>query len=284
MARMPIKAVVTDLDGTLLDPQHCISNYAAEVLKKIKEKGICFIVATGRPYAEVFNRIRHCHLAPDYIITSNGARIHDGAFNVVREHNLRPELVESLARVRTVKDPATGAELPKKFTTNIYRGAEWLTDKSIPEVSKAFHTDFQCTDLRERFYELQASELGDVHEIWFAGDHDELVLLDNALREKYPGDLCCTFSLPHLLDCVPAGVNKGNGVREAAEMLGLALDEVACFGDGMNDESMLQVTSTSFIMANAQQRLKDAVPHAQIIGSNADDGVAKKLEEMFFSA
>lgn len=281
---MPIKAIVTDLDGTLLNPQHCISNYTAKVLNKIKEKGICFIVATGRPYTEVFSRIRDCHMAPDYIITSNGARIHDGAFNVIREHNIRPDLVESLVRMRTVKDPVTGAELPKKFTTNIYRGADWLTDKSIAEVSEAFHVDFQCTDLHEHFYELQASELKEVHEIWFAGDHDELVLLDNALREKYSDDLCCTFSLPYILDCVPAGVNKGNGVLEVAEVLGLTLDEVACFGDGMNDESMLQVTSTSFIMANAQQKLKDAVPHAQIIGSNADDGVAKKLEEIFFSS
>ncbi|GET90058.1 haloacid dehalogenase-like hydrolase, putative [Leishmania tarentolae] len=280
---MPIKAIVTDLDGTLLNPEHCIGDYTAEVLKQIKEKGIFFIVATGRPYEEVFSRIRNCHMAPDYIITSNGARIHDGAFNVVREHNIRPELVESLTRIRTLKDPATGAELPKKFTTNIYRGAEWLTDKNVPEVSKAFHKDFQCTELRERLYELQASELHEVHEVFFTGDHDQLMLLDNTLREKYPGDLCCTFSLPFLLDCVPAGVNKGNGVREVAEVLGVALDEVACFGDGMNDESMLQVTSASFITSNGQQKLKDAVPHAQIIDSNAEEGVAKKLEEMFLS-
>ncbi|KAG5475052.1 hypothetical protein CUR178_04502 [Leishmania enriettii] len=279
---MPIKAIVTDLDGTLLNPQHAISEYTASVLRRLKEKGIWLVVATGRPYADVFCRIRGCQLQPDYIITSNGARIHDGALKVVREHNMRPEIVEALARIRTVKDPVTGLELPKTFTTNIYRNAEWLTDKNIPEVSSAFHDDFRCTDLREGLYELKAEELHGVHEMWFIGDHDELVRLGNALDKDYPGDLCCTFSLPYILDCVPAGVTKGNGVREVAEVLGLTLDEVACFGDGMNDESMLQVTPTSFIMENGQQRLKDAVLHAQIIGTNTDDGVAKKLQEMFF--
>ncbi|KAG5474380.1 hypothetical protein LSCM1_03160 [Leishmania martiniquensis] len=279
---MPIRAIVTDLDGTLLNPQHCISEYTASVLKKLKEKGIWLVVATGRPYADVFCRIRSCQIHPDYIITSNGARIHDGAFKVVREHNMRPELVESLTRIRTLRDPATGCELPKKFTTNIYREAEWLTDRNIPEVSSAFHEDFRCTDLGAGLYDLKAEELHGVHEMWFVGNHDELVVLDDALSKEYAGDLCCTFSLPCILDCVPAGVTKGNGVREVAEVLGLTLDEVACFGDGMNDESMLRVTTTSFIMENGQQKLKDAVPHAQIIGTNANDGVAKKLEEMFF--
>ncbi|CAJ1010017.1 putative haloacid dehalogenase-like hydrolase/Sucrose-6F-phosphate phosphohydrolase [Leishmania naiffi] len=281
---MTIKAIVTDLDGTLLNEQHCISDYTIKVLKGLKEKGICFVVATGRPYTEVFYRIRKCQLEPDYIITSNGARIHDGAFNLVREHNIRPEFVESLARIRTIKDSSTGAELPKKSVTNIYREAEWLTDKSLPELSAAFHEDFHCTDLREGLYELQAAELHGVHEVWFIGERDELVQLDSALREQHSDHLCCTFSLPYVLNCAPAGVNKGNGMREVAEVLGLTLDEVACFGDGMNDESMLQITATSFITANGQQELKEAVPHAQIIGTNADDGVAKKLEEMFLSS
>ncbi|KAG5500462.1 hypothetical protein JKF63_03555 [Porcisia hertigi] len=278
---MPIKAVVTDLDGTLLNRQHSISDYTVNILKQIKERGISFVVATGRPYADVFLHMRDAHLEPDYIITSNGARIHDNTFKVVREHNIRPELVEAILRTRTVKDTDTNEEMPKTFATNVYREAEWLTDKYIPEVAKAFHKDFECTHLRERLWDLEARELGGVHEIWFAGDHAKLKLLNATLDERFPGELCCTFSLPDLLDCVPAGVNKGNSVREVAEMLGLTLDEVACFGDGMNDESMLNTTTTSFIMENGQQRLKDAVPHAQVIGTNDDDSVAKKLEEMF---
>ncbi|KAK7196359.1 haloacid dehalogenase-like hydrolase [Novymonas esmeraldas] len=281
---MPIKAVITDLDGTLLNREHRISDYTASVVRRLKEKGIYFVVATGRPYADVFCTLRNCQLEPDFIITSNGARIHDKEHRVVRAHNMRPELVAALARIRTITDPTTGETMPKRFTTNIYREADWLTDREVPEVSSAFHKDFRCTDLRQGLYEMQASELQGVHEMWFLGDNKELQLLDQALRTQYPKDLCCTFSLPYILDCVPAGVEKGHGVREVAEVLGLALDEVACFGDGMNDESMLQVTGTAFIMENGQQKLKDAVPHAQIIGTNVDDGVAKKLEEIFFSS
>lgn len=281
---MPIKAVFIDLDGTLLNPQHQVSDFTAGVLKQIKAKGIYFVVATGRPYAEVFRNIRHCGLEPDYIITSNGARIHDGAFQVVREHNMKPELVEALASVRAVKDLATGADMPKHFTTNIYREAEWLTDKAVPEVMAAFHKDFVCTDIGAALYDLKAAELQGVHEMWFLGLNAQLQSLDKELTERFGADLCLTFSLPEILDCVPAGVAKGNGVREVAEVLGIALNEVACFGDGMNDESMLQVTPAAFIMANGQQRLKDAVPHAEVIGSNADDGVAKKLAELFLSS
>ncbi|KAL7699588.1 haloacid dehalogenase-like hydrolase [Lotmaria passim] len=279
---MPIKAVFTDMDGTLLNPQHQISDYTASILRGLKAKGIYFIVSTGRPYADVFATIRKCQLQPDFIITSNGARIHDSNLQLVREHNMQPALVEKIARIRSVRNAKTGAD-EKKFTTNIYRSAEWLTDKCVPQVRAAFSEEFPCIDMGEKLYELTADQLNGVHETWFLGHHEDLEDLNNFLQTNYGSDLCCTYSLPHLLDCVPLGITKGNGVREVAEALGVSLADVACFGDGMNDESMLKIAGKAYITENGQQGLKDAVAHAEVIDSNANDGVAKKLEELFFS-
>jgi Cof subfamily protein (haloacid dehalogenase superfamily) len=280
---MPIKAIFTDMDGTLLNPEHRISDFTAGILRGLKEKGIYFIVSTGRPFADVFTTIRKCQLQPDFIITSNGARIHDGGLNLVRQHNIDPSLVEKIIQLRGLRNDATGVE-EKKFTTNLYREAEWLTDKSVPEARAAFNEEFPCLDLGEQLYALTADDLKGVHEVWFLGRHADLEPLDAFMKANYGGDLCCTFSLPHLLDCVPFGVTKGNGVREVAEVLNVDLADIACFGDGMNDESMLQIAGKAYIMENGQQRLKDAVPHGEVIASNASDGVAKKLEELFFTS
>ncbi|MBP9510756.1 MAG: HAD family phosphatase, partial [Fusobacteriaceae bacterium] len=45
---MKYKAVISDLDGTLLNSNHTISKYTQEVIKKVIEKGVKFYIATGR--------------------------------------------------------------------------------------------------------------------------------------------------------------------------------------------------------------------------------------------
>ena len=45
-----IKAVMLDLDGTLLGNDHKISDTNKEVLKKLKDKGIKIFLATGRSF------------------------------------------------------------------------------------------------------------------------------------------------------------------------------------------------------------------------------------------
>lgn len=65
------------------------------------------------------------------------------------------------------------------------------------------------------------------------------------------------------------------------ELLQIKPDEVAAFGDGMNDESMLHIAGKAFVMGNAPFQLHKAVPDAEVIDTNSNDGVAKKLIELF---
>ena len=68
------KAVISDLDGTLLDENHQINDFTIETVKKVVEKGIKFYIATGRSYfgaKEIMDKIN----LKIPLITSNGARI-----------------------------------------------------------------------------------------------------------------------------------------------------------------------------------------------------------------
>lgn len=282
-----IKAVFCDMDGTLLNPTHRISDFTAETLKQLKQKGIKFIVCTGRPYPDVFATIRKCGLAPDYIITSNGARIHDGQLTLLTSHDMDPKIVEEIVRIdqtptnegKLETDDAKKA--PKLFTTNVYNADLWLTDKAIPELIAAYDESYQCVDHGDKLKNLTRAELDHVHEAWFFGKPEDLVGLQKYMKATYGDTLRCSYSLPYLLDCVPVEVTKGNAVKEVCKLLQLSLEEVACFGDGMNDTPMLEIVGHPFLMSNAQPALKAAIPHGEIIGSNAEDGVAKKLRELF---
>jgi hypothetical protein len=51
----------------------------------------------------------------------------------------------------------------------------------------------------------------------------------------------------------------------------------------MNDLEMLEVAGTGILMANADPRLKEALPHLEEIGSNREESVARYLEDLFLS-
>ena len=47
MQQLPFKAVVSDLDGTLLNTNHVIGEFTIDVLNKLEQKGVDIILATG---------------------------------------------------------------------------------------------------------------------------------------------------------------------------------------------------------------------------------------------
>ena len=49
---MKYKLIVCDMDGTLLTSSHKISDHTANIIKKIEDSGVKFMIATGRPYLD----------------------------------------------------------------------------------------------------------------------------------------------------------------------------------------------------------------------------------------
>ena len=72
-----IYQVAVDMDGTLLHNDKSISDYTINVLRKIVEKGILLVPASGRPLngmkAAVLNNVKGIK----YAICSNGAMLMD---------------------------------------------------------------------------------------------------------------------------------------------------------------------------------------------------------------
>ena len=70
------KAVVSDLDGTLLNEKHKVSPYTKETIELLLKKDIKFYIATGRSYLGAKEIMEEIGLKIP-LITSNGARILD---------------------------------------------------------------------------------------------------------------------------------------------------------------------------------------------------------------
>ena len=69
-----IKLVACDMDGTLLDSQKRLPADFPQVMTALKERGVCFAVASGRQYAAL-RRDFEAYLEDMMFICENGALV-----------------------------------------------------------------------------------------------------------------------------------------------------------------------------------------------------------------
>lgn len=260
------KIVASDLDGTLLAPNHQLSAYSKETLKALHEQGYTFVFATGRHHVDVAS-IRRTVGIPAYMITSNGARVHDQNDQEMYSQNVPEDLVQSV--IDTIKtDP--------EILIHMYQNDDWLLNKEDDEL-REFHEEFTY-----KLYDQDNAPTDGIAKIFFthpAKDHDHLVTFETKLREQFGDQLNIAFSTPWCLEVMSAGVSKGDALKAVAESIGLTLENTIAFGDGMNDVEMLSMAGKGLVMGTSHEKVMKALPNNEVIGSNVDDAVAHYLQD-----
>ena len=71
-----IKVIASDMDGTLLNNNHRFSENTIQSIKKACDRGIRFMVVTGRNFVSAMQALDGTGLVCDYIVSS-GAEIRD---------------------------------------------------------------------------------------------------------------------------------------------------------------------------------------------------------------
>lgn len=261
--------VVSDLDGTLLNADHKVSQRTAATVRRLSEQGIKFIFATGRHYDDV-EFIRASLGVDMYLITSNGARVHDPAGNQIIEHNIDNDLVRPILNLRK------GFE--DRVHSNVYRHRDWLVEEEI-EALLAFSSD---SGFRYTLTDLDDVQDNGVQKIFFVSrEHEELVPIFKQAQGRFGDRLSMTFSLPYCFEIMAAGVCKSIALKEVLKLKGYELKDVVAFGDGLNDLQMLAQVGKGLIMGNADKKLVELLPDHEQIGFNSDDAVAAYLESLY---
>ena len=260
--------VASDLDGTLLSPDHSLSDYTHEILQKLTRQGINFVFATGRHHIDVA-RMRNKLGIDAYMITSNGARVHDTAGHLIFAYNLDQDIARDLYELQYSSET---------ILTQVYRNDEWYLSRDS-EKESAYVRE---SGFRYQLYQPGELDTDGISKVFFTSDdHDALTVLEQAIAARWGDRVNVSFSLPTCLEVMAGGVSKGHALDEVAQRLGVTLQDCIAFGDGMNDKEMLSMAGKGCIMSNAHQRLIDALPALEIIGSNAEDAVPHYLQKLF---
>ncbi len=268
---MAIKIIATDLDGTLMAPDHLtVTERTKSALKSAHDKGIKITIATGRALnftSGVTNQIPFA----DYVICSNGASVYDRNYNKFIYTNLVSSEIteEAIALLNT---------LPVYYNIyidgNIYaqKGADvFFNNLNLPT---EFLEDFVskliiCDDISEET-KGKGAELIDV---FFSDENSKNIILDFFDKKG----LFLASALRGVVSATAQGSDKGTALKGLCDILGINPDEAMAFGDASNDATMLKYSYYSFSMENGDVICKESARFSA--PSNADDGVAQMVEK-----
>lgn len=261
--------IASDLDGTLLTPNNRLTLFTKKILRLLNTFKVHFVFATGRDYINV-KAIRDDLNISAYMITSNGSRIYNDNNKLVASYNLDPEIVYDLLCIRNYDN---------EIIINIFQKDIWLVNRCM------FNQRVVSSekDIVYKIYQKDKLIYDEISKIYFnSNNYKKLLLLEKKLNIRWGYRINVSFSLPTCLEIIPGGISKGFALQQVAYLLGYELKDCIAFGDGMNDKEMLLMSGKGCIMYNAQQRLKDALPSLEIIGSNQNEAVPNYLKNIYF--
>lgn len=272
-SRGPIRLVVFDLDGTLLNPQQYVSPRNRQALEALGAAGIGFTLASGRTeqHMRLFAEQLNVTLP---VIACNGAVIYDHRkkADVYRKQMSEQLCVDILDHLL-----AQGMDFMCYTTDGILYPAysrkievmHLYNAKAAKEGSQLIHIE-----ILDRPQVRQAAQRGMVKILALYGNPDEKMRLEELAAAH---DATVIASMSAALDIMAPDVSKGTGMAQLARILGISLENVAAFGDHDNDVSMISMAGTGFAMGEATSAAKAV---ADIIAPNcAEDGVAIAIEQ-----
>ncbi|GAA4649950.1 sugar/pyridoxal phosphate phosphatase YigL [Kistimonas scapharcae] len=262
------RIVVTDLDGTLLNQEHAISESSSAIFRQLSG-GIRFIMATGRPWGDA-RYFRDQLNIPIYLISSNGARVHSPEDEVLVSHDLTPDLLTALYTL--------SEQFADDTLMSVNQEDRWFVTRAFPELAE-YHRDSGFTYLVSAAADMPHQG---VCKVFFnARNRNALLPLEAIIRESLGEQVSITWSSPECLEIMAAGVNKGQALAELLPRLHAKPGDIMAFGDGLNDLEMLSLVGRGVCMQNADPLLKSRLPSLDTTLSNHEHGVACYLRDYY---
>lgn len=268
---MSIKLITTDLDGTLMAPDHItVTERTVTALKMAHDRGVKIAIATGRPMSIIKNVTDQIDFV-DYIIYSNGACVYDRNENC----NLFERLIPNQTAIQAVEFIL---EYPVFFEVYIKGRAHYQLGSENYFVSESLPQEFLNSVMSEMVgHKDIISAIG-------KSDIEKLTLysirsgFEAQLEKKFKSlNLFIASSLKNNMEATAKNADKGEALKEICKIIGISTDEAMCFGDSKNDCEMMHAAKFSFAMGNATKECKAAANY--LTASNADDGLAKAVEK-----
>lgn len=268
-----MKAVFFDLDGTLLTSEKRISDASKQALQQCKANGTQVYIATARP--RTLDKMLPGWTKETFDFFDGGIYC-NGACRTIH-HDVDYTFIDA------------GAVHDVVETVNSFKDIHLVLQ--MKDEVHAFNYEFDETHIEE--WGLQERKIIELDELC---EHQTVKImiytrnmidrvgqlpteLYEALKEKisHRANLYLT-DFGEVIMVVPNQISKYSAIVEVCHKEGFELDEIAVFGDDMNDMEMISSIKHSIAMGNGVKEVKQAACYVTL--SNDEDGIAYGLKEL----
>jgi Cof subfamily protein (haloacid dehalogenase superfamily) len=255
-AKMNVRAVFIDMDGTLLKASNQISHRNKEAIHKLMNQGVQVFLATGRHYEVTAPYHKEIGLRTP-MICLNGASIHDGE---------------------------SGRALHMKTVR--------LNEKRFHEMT----ADHPCNVMLHTANGLYCKKTDEEIDYWTKIGQRPPRYIGDLRQAKYQDVLKYSVrtgtSSPELsayfkneaevinwndgFELLAPNVSKWSAIKNLLRNLRISPLEVVTIGDGPNDIEMLRQAGTGVAMGNASEEIKTVADF--VTGHHENDGLAEFIE------
>lgn len=244
--RPEIKLIALDMDGTLLNNDHDVSEENRLAIKEAEKKGVHVVLSTGRSLKTARDYVLSLELS-SYLVTVNGSEIWGPDGELVHRSPVATEHIKWMHELSSQHN----ARFWAISTENNWNNE--MPDDLLSQEWLKFGFHIEEDDIREKVLkELEAKGL-------FELSNSSLVNIEvNAL-----------------------GINKAKGLEKVCGLLGISMKNVMAVGDSLNDIAMITDAGLGIAMGNAQEAVKQAAN--DITGTNNENGVAQAIRKWVLS-
>jgi len=269
--------LVTDIDGTLLNPSFRISEGDRSALQAAHQSGIEIILATGRRHDFALPVAQELGI-PVWMISSNGALIRSSAGETFHADRLPAtaagKLIHYLDEFRghavlTFDRLAKGALVLERVDELHQSIARWIQSNSAHIQYVTPLEDALTEDPIQAMYCGRVARMEALQSFLKQADFlNEIAIM----RTQYDArDLC-------MIDILKRDCSKGHALRRWADHHGIPREQIMAIGDNYNDLEMLEFAGLPVIMGNASEELKQS--GWLVTASNAENGVAAAVQKV----
>jgi Cof subfamily protein (haloacid dehalogenase superfamily) len=254
-----IRLIASDLDGTLLlNGAQTLQPGTCELIRRLNRKGISFLAASGRQYANLQRLFAPVKDEIGYMCENGCLSFFQG--EMIHKETMSRELGQEIMRAIWERE---GCEIllsgvntsylqPKKMSYYYHmRDVVKNNVTLVPDIFQVQEEYMKISVYEEKGIDGSAG-------YW---------------KERFGDRLTVVTSGYEWLDMMPKKVNKGLGLKKILEYLGIAPEECMAIGDNYNDMEMLE-------LAGHPVAMKTAVPAVRAVCREETDTVEHLLERL----